>query len=221
MYLVDRVTPAFRSYGFGVFHIALTRLFGRVGSVDTILVYSLHAGSQTPGAPDQHSGPRICRVELGDEWLLTHLCEKFPEQDFGERILNPGISCYVAILDEEVSGYAWTTQNACHIEEVDYLYTPGPDEFLIYDCFVSPFHRGSGIYPAMLRRILRDHGNHHEWPRVALIAVTSVNRSSIRGIEKVGFVQIGSIIRARLFGFQKWWHYSVVNHDARDLPTPG
>lgn len=221
MNLVGKVSSSLRIYGFGVFRVAITKLFSHVARIDTLLIYSMQAGRQQPLKHHQDSRLNVGRIDPAHEGLLERLSETYPEKDFAERALNPGVSCYVALFGEDVCGYAWTTRNEWQIDEVDYIYPIARDEFFIFDCFVSPLHRGAGIYPAMLARILCDHGNHDEWPGRAIIGVTSVNRPSIRGIEKAGFVLIGSITCARLLRFRKWWHNKLVNPYADDLSIPG
>lgn len=59
-------------------------------------------------------------------------------------------------------------------------------------CATKPNHRGQGIYPNVLRYILSDGG----WKEYYML-VREDNLSSIKGIEKAGFVRVGTVRKER------------------------
>lgn len=66
----------------------------------------------------------------------------------------------------------------------------GKDDYEIGPCFTSPYHRGKGIYPAVLRKICHSIGTENT---VFYMIVDENNQPSIKGIEKAGFVRCGTV----------------------------
>lgn len=70
---------------------------------------------------------------------------------------------------------------------------------IIYDCWTPPRCRGRGLYPLVLRALVRDahvHG-HDAW-----IYCYADNYASVRGIEKAGFRLHSRLEHTRVFGLE-------------------
>ena len=97
--------------------------------------------------------------------------------------------------------FCWVTRfDGFFMEELGIrLEDPAKDLAMIFDCWTPVATRGHGYYGAAIRllaqRVLREGGQ--PW-----IFSAATNQSSIRGIEKSGFVKRYSMIRSRTLGWQ-------------------
>lgn len=66
-------------------------------------------------------------------------------------------------------------------------------------CVTDFKHRGKGIYPAVIQSIVKDKGYSNDFYMI----VDENNIASIRGIEKAGFMFIGTIIRDGLLCYKE------------------
>ena len=71
------------------------------------------------------------------------------------------------------------------MNEVDYEIGP---------CLTYPDYRGQGIYPRVLRSICNKVGENNS---VFYMIVDEFNKSSIRGIEKAGFIRCGTVQKSK------------------------
>ena len=190
MEVLRKLLSAYRRYGFSVLRVALGKAFPSMAPCEQIDVYE----QTLPPTDAQAVEWTVSRVEHPRDPLLATLQSKFGCPAL-TRKADPRTECYVALSGAEVVGYAWVIFEEFVIKELDYLYTMSAGEFFIFDCFVPEDWRGKGIYPAMLSAILSDQSQRNPSLRRALIGVSSLNRSSARGIIKAGFVLHSSITR--------------------------
>ncbi|MCP3178136.1 GNAT family N-acetyltransferase [Desulfuromonas sp. KJ2020] len=80
------------------------------------------------------------------------------------------------------------------------LLSLGPQEAEIKFCLTLPALRGRGIYPKVILTIL-NYLSERGIKRVYM-CVHRDNHSSIRGIEKAGFHNVGEMVLKKMFGFQ-------------------
>lgn len=73
------------------------------------------------------------------------------------------------------------------------------NDFEIGPCFTSPEHRGKGIYPKVLRHVLKTGSS----KTCFYMLVHSTNESSIKGVEKAGFSRCGLCERGRFNIYRK------------------
>lgn len=88
----------------------------------------------------------------------------------------------------------------------------GDEDCEIKFCLTLPTFRGKGFYPAVLQTIQCYLSN--EGYQRCFICVNENNISSIRGIEKAGFLVVGQINFRKFFGFQLSQKY-----DTRSIRT--
>lgn len=70
----------------------------------------------------------------------------------------------------------------------------------IGDCYTDDLHRGKSIYPFVINNIANEIITKLEFPEI-FILVNSNNISSIRGIEKAGFILHSKIVAKRFLFF--------------------
>lgn len=113
-----------------------------------------------------------------------------------------------AIVDGQVSGYAWATINLRAPRIVNGFFRLRTGEALIHDCHIATTHRGKGIYQSLLRKMVEIVSAHD--PTVSiLIDCASNNLASIRGIARSGFEELGqatyvTVGHHRVLGKQNW-----------------
>jgi hypothetical protein len=80
----------------------------------------------------------------------------------------------------------------------------------IGDCFTDTLHRGKSIYPFVINNIANEIVAQSKFPEV-FILVNSNNKSSIKGIEKAGFILHSKIVAKRFlfFYFNKKIQYFI------------
>jgi GNAT superfamily N-acetyltransferase len=167
-------------------------IYGRSLQTDTLFASGTMPVVTVVGISDTHSA------------LSRNLCSAFPEYGFAGRLRRPGHQCYVALQEGVISGYAWVAHDSLRIDEIAYRYSLGKREVFIYDCFVENACRGKGIYQTMLRAIVEDYGSRGEPLERALIAASSLNHASIRGIGKAGFIELKRISYLAWLGRHRW-----------------
>lgn len=79
----------------------------------------------------------------------------------------------------------------------------GKEDYTIGPCFTEPACRGKGIYPQVLRYICANLGDERT---TFYMSVDSQNNSSVKGIEKAGFVRVGTVRKTKLF---KRYYYDI------------
>lgn len=133
----------------------------------------------------RNEGPIYREVKSLNE--LNTLNFKFDREDYKKRFENGHIMVYWEREGSLVS-YGWINPHPnSGIGELDLKMEVGENIITLYDFFTFPDFRGQGLYPLLLKKIcLRD-------SKAKLIYVLAENQSSIRGIEKAGFVFLGSI----------------------------
>jgi GNAT superfamily N-acetyltransferase len=182
------------------------KLLGKFVRVETLVVYRYYLYQlPTVCAPDS----RAQFTRLDDSDTFRRLCRKYPDKKFNER-LRANQQCYVALRGNNIAGYAWATRAGLYVDEIACMYPVSEDEIFIYDCFVDPDYRGAGIYPAMLEFIIRDNRQRYDKLTHASIAASALNRASIRGILKAGFVEQRRIRYIECLQKQKWWGFGPV-----------
>jgi GNAT superfamily N-acetyltransferase len=82
---------------------------------------------------------------------------------------------------------SWVETAAAWVGEADRTFVVPPGDAYIYESFTRPEMRGRGVYPAVLAAISSELGTRglgQLW-----IAAEATNRSSLKAIEKAGFVR--------------------------------
>ena len=90
---------------------------------------------------------------------------------------------------EEIVGYGWLKKKRCK----DPFYKIGENVAYLSSFFVEESWRGKGLYPAMISFLIE---NAPEYDRF-YISAYSTNKSSIRGLLKVGFSLTETIVFSR------------------------
>jgi len=128
-------------------------------------------------------------------------------QRIAQRLSNGGY-LYIAFHKNEPAGYIFSSISHCRVDEVEQTLHIMPYECYLYDAYTYPRFRGQGIYPALLIHVSRifQANSYHR----ALIFTLARNRASIRGIQKAGFIDYGTVEYFRILG-HRFWRYHTNN----------
>lgn len=83
-----------------------------------------------------------------------------------------------------------------------------PGDVEIGPSWTAPSHRGRGIFPAVLSRIVEDHFGGGGAGGAVWIFTDATNAASRRGIEKAGFEYVGAGSKSRWLGVYRITHRS-------------
>lgn len=114
------------------------------------------------------------------------------------RLASPTSSCWLAEKDGGIVHSSWMETEAAWVGEADRFFVVPSGDAYIYQSFTRPEMRGQGVYPAVLRTISArsaSRGIRRLW-----IAAERTNLSSLRAIEKAGFVRSFEIVVRRRLG---------------------
>jgi hypothetical protein len=107
--------------------------------------------------------------------------------------LNKSNSCYAVFINNELAHTTWLFKNKLLTNQLG-----EKNVFTVGDSLTNEKFRGKGIYPYVLRYISM------EAERPVIIYVDESNISSIKGIEKAGFIKKYSFSMLRLLGIKIW-----------------
>lgn len=152
---------------------------------EEMCVYRLDTGDARARCELDVPDARIEPLRLGE---LPRLAELGPvsEPEHLAR-MQRGDACYAVWVEDTLAHAAWVQRAGSHVIE-----PPGvtreidAGEICIYNCRTRDTHRGRGLYPATLTRIVDDHlraGGTGAW-----IYAAAQNLASQRGIARAGFV---------------------------------
>ncbi len=103
------------------------------------------------------------------------------------------------------------TRGTAHMEGDPRAFPLARDEMYVHYCYTASDHRGKGLYPAMLHRIIT-YSSEQANPCEIFIACRRENTSSVRSIQKAGFHYLKSSAvlgvltgRIRL----RWWYVNT------------
>jgi RimJ/RimL family protein N-acetyltransferase len=120
--------------------------------------------------------------------------------------LSKGWRLWIGVIDEEpaILAYSYAGDAASN-----FYFPMTSDCMYIHYVFVMPLYRGRGLLPSMLKHIVYESGR-KGFKRVYSI-VDKYNSSSISGIKKAGFKQIGCGIINNRTGRRIWYPNSHLN----------
>jgi RimJ/RimL family protein N-acetyltransferase len=87
-----------------------------------------------------------------------------------------------------VVSFGWVTLSDRQIGRS--IVPAAPGWAFLYNFYTNPDFRGQGLYPQLLTAIVKSLTKIHR--HVVIIDVNSRNKASLRGIEKAGFIPVGS-----------------------------
>lgn len=192
-----------RQYKLGIFKLLLNRLLGDKVYYQTYLIYSYDLQKELPENTPAGQAVDIRRVRHVEDELFGKFQEQFPAPAFAARLTKETETLYVAIKNGEVVAYAWITEEALFVDEINYRYPLDSDEIYLYACFVSEAHRGEGIHTMLLYDRLKDYRN-RGYTR-AYTAVIANNIGSIKGIKKAGFIKLTFVRYLKVLSKEEWW----------------
>jgi ribosomal protein S18 acetylase RimI-like enzyme len=102
-----------------------------------------------------------------------------------EERFRAGRRCFVARVGEDLAAYAWVSQGAEDIGELERVITLQPGEAYVWDCATLPPFRRQHLYCRLLAHIaerLAAEGRVRLW-----IGADAGNLASIRGFARAGF----------------------------------
>lgn len=198
-----RITNAVRLYRSGIIRVVFNRILPAHLQFQTYVLFDFDL-KQVPAADwTEREDITFQRISSEEEPGFAAFRELFPDPVFLRRIRKEKNTCYLAVKDGEVVGYAWVSRDHLFMEAVNSRYCMEPGEIFIHACFVREAFRGQEIYPDMLRAILADH--HGRGCCRACIGVLSNNTGSTRGIRKCGFREFRRITYLRVLNLEKRW----------------
>lgn len=201
---VKKSYNALRQFKFGVFKVFLNRLLKDKFTYENYLIYSFNLQQDLPEPLAAETDVEVKRVQSSGDKVFKEFHKKFPAPEFVSRIEKETETAYIATKNGEAVAYAWVTEEALFLDEINYRYPLDSDEIYFYSCYVSGEHRGQGIHSLLLYHRLRDY-IHDQGYTTAYTAVISANAGSIKGIEKTGFKKLTSIRYLKLFNKEEWW----------------
>lgn len=155
---------------------------------DSYLVYRAEAGAADVGEGEGEELPGLVIRKGSFEELdvALHSSSNLPYQ-FRRHLFDYFRDFYVAEESGVIKHISWIYTHEDH----NRLLALDREAIEIKYCYTSPECRGRGVYPKVLRTIVRhaiDMGNRH-----VFMSVLADNQPSIRGIEKAGFALVGSV----------------------------
>ena len=201
---IARVRRAWKERG----TIGLMRhVVGRMLPVHVSLVYKKTEASSVCGVPcllvARYGERSAVGADVISKLKMMRGCGLIREVD---KLFARGCELWLGWIEGEIAGVCWSCSRK---SRMDYFVPLREDDATILSCFVFPQYRGRGIYPSMLETIVRTLMNDDQVSKV-YIDCKSWNRPSIRGIQKAGFVRIGSALRMALGG-----HVRILWNDCR------
>ena len=134
-----------------------------------------------------------------------------------KRIIDPrfdrGEKCYVALINERVASYIWSSRGSVGVDEIDMAIKPSLDEVYLYDAFTIEKWRGNNLYPSVLGLALET--AEKEKMKRSLIFVEHKNTASRKGVSKAGFPPFQTLYYKRfLFFSSKKLSDPIKNHNS-------
>ena len=114
----------------------------------------------------------LCKMEVFGKQKMRETKSRFRRGDTG----------LCAMAGSEIVGYGWIK----HRGSFDHFYRIGKNVAYLSSFFVREDYRGKGIYPALITHLIQNADNCD----VFFISAYTRNKSSLRGLRKVGFQQI-------------------------------
>jgi GNAT superfamily N-acetyltransferase len=107
-----------------------------------------------------------------------------------ERRFASGHHAYVAYWEGEPAAWGWSATRIAEIGELSATFEIPLRERYLWNFVTLPTHRGRGIYPRLLHRIMEIESAEAErfW-----IAFAPENHASAKGIEKAGFTVVAEL----------------------------
>jgi CelD/BcsL family acetyltransferase involved in cellulose biosynthesis len=192
-----------RSSGLLGFMRGLVRRAGRLLFAHEELAFFSYPGHSTAGTGVVRARPHI---EPLDSQLLAASAMKYADDSetvqylirAARRLREQNAEGFVLFDGEDAPAhFCWATDYAnFYAEELKQtLEAPSSRAALIYDCWTPAAARGRGYYSAAISAVA---SRLTEKGRESWIFTATSNRSSLRGIEKSGFVPQFSLVRRRL-----------------------
>lgn len=213
MQAYQKYYDAIRQYKWGFLVVLLNRLLPDHFTYHHLLIYG-YPLQKEKSVPFLNSSVHIEKTSDLESDLFEQFHQTFPSPDFVSRIQEPGTTLYVAKKKEEVVAYAWVKEQDLYLEEINHDYPLDSDEIFLYACYVSREHRGEGIHTLLLQERLRDYRRDPRYHN-AYVGVLSINKGSIKGIEKAGFREISRIRYLNLFG-KEWWFFGKLTEQLHE-----
>lgn len=210
------VRQACKTHGAALPWVLVQKLLARYFKTATVIIYRRGLRDSVPLVSRPVPTVRVARIDDAGSPLFRSLCDHFPHCDFESRMQREGRQCYVALRDNRIAGYAWVASTSLYIDEIACQYPVDSREIFIFDCHVYSEYRGAGIYPFMLDTMLLDCRERIKSAERACIASTSVNRASIRGIRKAGFVETNRVRYLEWGGRRHWWGVNAAANQRPD-----
>jgi RimJ/RimL family protein N-acetyltransferase len=183
----------FNYYLFGV-------LLNKLGI--TICVAYQHEGNI--GSTDAPAGTTFTLLDSWSDWTdrdlhILQSCDDASRLDVFRQYAAIGDACVVARSQNgDLAGYTWVGPRT------DFPMARGERVSYVHDGTTYPAYRGKGIFPIMLVAACAAARKQQAEALPIVADILVVNYASRRGVEKVGFVPCGYILRLR-----KWaWVWS-------------
>lgn len=160
------------------------------------LVYRSHSPCELSYEPG-FTVARYSQKPVLDEATLQQLSRYggglAPELD---KLFAQGCELWLGRLGSSVVGFCWSRHG---VRRTDYFVPLKESDAGILSCLVFPGHRGRGFYPAMLRTVVKTLMTQDD-VQCVYIDCRAWNYPSVRGIQKAGFLPLGSGVRLSVFG---------------------
>ncbi len=149
----------------------------------------LYEGSA--GAPELPERTRIVAIPPA---AVSEYGDALRQAGVGSDIRNAdrGAVCYLLLDGEESAALGWLFPNSRLLRRLGY-----PRNAVYLGGFVTRSeYRGRGYYPSLLRHISHSVGN----GRICVVETSPTNLASQRGLDKAGFLLVGTVRRVVVAG---------------------
>lgn len=169
------------------------------GKMDYLLRQIVLYGCQLENMDNRLLQEKFIYQEVEQIKQLNNLKFDYDVEDYRNRFQQNHILCFWKDGDRVIS-YGWLNPNEKHfLGELSLDINLENKVEVLYDFFTKEAYRGEGLYPSLLQKMsLRN-------SKPKLIYAFSHNFSSIKGIEKAGFVFLGKIR-----GYNKKNYHSLI-----------
>lgn len=202
--LIRKAWDAFKQYRFGITNLLFNRLNPDKISYQSFSLFYYNLENKVSDPPPTDKAVTIKKVHDPQDDLFKQFRKKFPAEEFLSRLKKDKETAYIALIEGEIAAYAWVTGKEKYLSTINYTFPLDEDEIFLYACYVAREFRGEGIHSIMLYERLKDYSRNNSF-KTAYTGALSVNKASIKGIEKMGFKKYNTVKYLKILNWEKWW----------------
>lgn len=129
------------------------------------------------------------KIKVSTDATLLSILGNTTVEEVSKRLSNNHLA-FVAYINDQPAAFGWMARTKARIGELNHEFTLPQKNRYLWNFRTLAEYRGLGIYPALLRYIMRHEGE--EVNRFWIIHAPE-NKSSLKGIIKAGFEYVGKL----------------------------